>query len=76
MWRPMTKPMVDRMYALMKAKGISTNHMCKLIGVEYPAFLAALNGKQPFFGKWQKKVAEELGVDRFELFHEFYDNVK
>lgn len=67
----MTRIMANRMFALMKNKGISTQYICKALNVTYPDFIAAVNGKHPFYNKWQRKIAEVLGVTREELFHEF-----
>ena len=59
---------IIRIYKLMKEKGITTSQMCKALNVDYPCFKAMLDGKQPCYGKWQKKIAEVLNVDRRELF--------
>ena len=67
----MTRIMADRMFALMDKKGISTQHICNVLNVTYPDFISAVNGKHPFYNKWQRKIAETLGVTREELFHEF-----
>lgn len=67
----MNRKMADRMFSVMKEKDISTQHICNILNVEYPDFIAAVNGKHPFYNKWQRKIAEALGVDREELFREF-----
>jgi len=66
--RMMTKQETDRMFALMKEKGISSNQMCKIIGCDYPQFLLVVQGKRQFYGKWQKKIADALGKERGDLF--------
>ena len=66
--RMMTKQETDRMFALMKEKGISSNQMCKIIGCDYPQFLLVVQGKRQFYGKWQKKIAQTLGKERGDLF--------
>lgn len=67
----MTRTMANRMFALMKKKGISTQQICKVLNVEYPDFIAAVNGQHPFYNKWQRKIAEALGTEREELLKEF-----
>lgn len=66
-----SKEMTDRLYATMKRKNVSTNQMCKELNIAYPDFKAMLEGRQPCFNKWQKKIANVLGVERDELFKEF-----
>lgn len=63
--------MVDRLYSTMKSKGVTTNQICRELNIEYPDFKAMLEGRQPCFNKWQKKIANMLGVERAELFKEF-----
>ena len=67
----MTKTMVDRLYSYMRKANVSTQHICNVLNVSYPDFISAINGKHPFYNKWQRKIAEALGVDREELFREF-----
>ena len=67
----MNREIADRMFSLMKEKEVSTQHICNILNVEYPDFIGAVNGKHPFYNKWQRKIAEALGVDREELFREF-----
>lgn len=67
----MNRKMVDRLFALMKENNISTQHICNILNVTYPDFIAAVNGKHPFYNKWQRKICTELGIDREILFREF-----
>lgn len=66
-----SKEITDRLYATMKRKNISTNQICRELNIAYPDFKAMLEGRQPCFNKWQKKIANVLGVERAELFKEF-----
>ena len=72
----MNKKMSDRMFAVMKKQNISTQHICNVLNVEYPDFIAAVQGKHPFYNKWQRKICAELGVDREILFREFVEEGK
>ena len=72
----MTKKMSDRMFAVMKEQNISTQRICNVLDVEYPDFIGAVQGKHPFYNKWQRKICAELGVDREILFREFVQEVK
>lgn len=63
--------MCGRLYKELKHKGVSTNSLCKTLNIKYPNFIAMLEGKQPCYGKWQKKICETLGVERQYLFKEF-----
>lgn len=65
-----SKETADRMYTLMREKGITSSDICRELNIEYPCFKAMLNGKQNCFGKWQKKIAELLQTDRHQLFKE------
>lgn len=66
-----SKEITNRLYATMKNKGVTTNQICRELNIEYPDFKAMLEGRQPCFNKWQKKIANVLEVDRVELFKEF-----
>ena len=66
-----TKEIATRLYATMKRKNVSTNQMCRELNIVYPDFKAMIEGRQPCFNKWQKKIADTLGVERAELFREF-----
>ena len=70
----MTKRMANRMFTIMAKKGVTTSQICKLLNVSYPDFISATEGLHQFYGKWQKKIAELLEVDREELFREFKEN--
>lgn len=72
MHHQMTQTMANRLYEEMRKKGLSSNDMCKILNVKYPAYINAVQGKAQFFGKWQKKICEVLGVEREILFKEFY----
>ena len=68
----LTKPMVDRLYKVMKSKGISTNHICKLLGVNFKQWMQTVCGDVQMYNKWQTKIANDLGTTREELFKEFW----
>ena len=72
----MNRKMVDRLFTLMKENNMSTQHICNVLNVSYPEFIAAVNGKHPFYNKWQRKICAELGVDREILFREFVEEGK
>lgn len=67
----MTKTMVNRLYRYMREANVSTQHICNVLNVSYPDFIAAINGKHPFYNKWQRKICDVLRVDREDLFREF-----
>ena len=67
----MTREMVNRLFSVMREKNITTSYLCKILNVNYKDFTATCEGKSPMYNKWQKKIAEALGVDRNELFYEF-----
>lgn len=62
------KETVDKIYALMHERGVSTSEICKKLNVNYMCFKAMLDGKQPCYKGWQKEIADILKVDRKELF--------
>lgn len=66
-----TQEMTGRLYKTMKSKNVTTNQICRELNLAYPDFKAMLDGRQPCFNKWQKKIASILDVDRSELFKEF-----
>lgn len=66
-----TRPMINRLYKIMKDKGITTSQICKVLNVGYCDFKSMLEGKSPCYNKHQKKIAELLEVDRDILFREF-----
>ncbi len=66
-----SKEITNRLYDTMKRKNISTNQICRELNIAYPDFKAMLEGRQPCFNKWQRKIANTLGVERKELFKEF-----
>lgn len=67
----MTRDMVNRMFSEMRNQKVSTSYLCKALGIHYRDFVSMCEGKVPCYNKWQKKIAEALGVDRESLFFEF-----
>lgn len=65
------KTMSDRLFYYMRRANVSTQHICNVLNVSYPDFIAAVNGKHPFYNKWQRKICDALGVEREDLFREF-----
>lgn len=70
----MTPKMTDRLFSAMKAKGVNTSDLCKVLNVNYCNFKTMCDGLTPCYGKWQKKIANVLGMDREILFCEFKNN--
>lgn len=68
----MNHKMATRMFTIMSKKGITSSRLCKVLNCDYPSFDLMIRGQRPCYGKWQKKIAEVLEVDRKELFREFY----
>lgn len=66
-----SREMTKRLYSTMKCKNVSTNQICRELNIAYPDFKAMLEGRQPCFNKWQRKIANTLDVERAELFREF-----
>lgn len=62
------KETVDKIYALLHEKGVSTSEICKRLNVNYMCFKAMLDGKQPCYKGWRKEIADILKVDQKELF--------
>ena len=56
------------MYVLMKYSNVTSSDICRELNIDYPCYKAMLNGKQPCYGKWQKKIAKILDADREQLF--------
>ena len=68
----LTKPMADRLYTVMKEKGINTSYILKLLNVNYKQWEQALKGEIQFYNKWSTKIATALGTDKQALFPEFF----
>ena len=66
----LTKQTIDKIYSLMREQDVTSSDMCRALNIDYPCFKAMLDGKQPCFGKWRKKIAEVLNTDRTQLFGE------
>ena len=66
----LSKRGVITLYSKMREKGISTSAICKALNIDYPCFKAMLDQKQPCYGKWQKVIADMLGISKKELFEE------
>lgn len=56
----LTKKDVDYLYTKMREKGVTTSQICKELNIDYPCFKAMIDGKQPCYGKWRKKINEML----------------
>lgn len=65
-----TKETKDRLYSLMREKGVTSSDLCKVLNVAYPDLRATFDGKSPLYNKWQKKIAEALRIDKDDLFKE------
>lgn len=67
-----TEETKDRLYSLMREKGVTSSDLCRVLNTHYQDLKATLDGRSPMFNKWQKKIAEVLCVDKEELFKELY----
>lgn len=63
-----TKETKDKLYSLMREKGVTSSDLCRVLNVAYPDLQATFDGKSPLYNKWQKKIAETLGIDKDVLF--------
>ena len=64
----LTNADVTRMYRYMRLRDVTTSELCRELNIDYPCFKAMVDGKQPCYNKWQKKISEVLRIDRVELF--------
>ena len=69
----MNEKIKTRMYTIMKAKGVTSSQVCRLLNMDYPNWVAVMDGRCPIYNKQQRKIAEMLGVDRDVLFREFVE---
>jgi len=56
------------LHEILKERGLSKLQLALKSGVAPSDLYLALNGKQPFYPAWKKRIAEFLQVDEDDLF--------